>query len=713
MLARLFSAILNMSLTGSIVIGCVLLARLALRRAPRVFSYALWAVVLFRLLCPVSVSSPVSVLNLAPVPEPVAMVDSVEYVPVIREPAPVRTTEAQEPEPQATRIDWRGAASLVWVCGVGAMTAYGIFGYLRLKNRLRIWAHVEKGVRAADDISSPFVLGLVRPMIYLPSGLSEQQRAHILLHERHHIRRGDHIVKFLGICALCLHWFNPLVWLAFTLADRDMEMSCDEAVLRRLGPEIRADYAQSLLDLATGRRAAIAPLAFGEGDTGDRVRHVLGWKMAARWMLPAGTAVCLLVLLVTMLNPQQALNTGADIFGANYRALAALHPEGISPSRLYVLGVSGNLQLRDGEERTDLGVLEPKQLGWGFDLSDELTEWKLRWDNDGAWTLENESRWLLLQKDGRLYLTEGDGNVILLERAAFMGSYDTRQLRDWQEVHTQKEPSAVTAPPATEPKETTVPTESTPSPVLSISPDAIPVEPTLPTEVVIPDGKGPWLQSGWYAVREDSLDALTTGVLRIWVRLDPDGTGELRINSDSFALKWDADSLLMTHGSWDRGDQVIEEHYADLLIHGVPHEYGLALFLVRSRLLFDYTGDALPESYLEPPVEPGLYGYADHLCWTGKQYAYGEPLTDGDMELGWLELKEDGTGTLSYGGVNRDFTWVGDYLYTDDAVIHAQAWMELMYYDYIGSLRADNEPGIMLKLEEEETFLYLRRIADE
>lgn len=722
MLERLFAVVLNMTVTGTIAIGCVLLARFALKGAPRIFSYALWAAVLFRLLCPVSFSSGLSVLNLAPVARSAEMVDAVEYVEVlpIEEAAPILPDRTEETQPQEPSFDWRAAAAVVWICGVAAMAGCGIYSHHRLKRRIRIWAHVARGVRAVDDLGSPFVLGLLRPMIYVPSEMGPAERKHILLHERHHIRRGDHIVKFLSTCALCLHWFNPAVWLAFALADRDMELSCDEAVLRKLGPEIRAEYAQSLLDLATGRRMVPAPLAFGEGDTGERVRHVLRWRKAARGLMAPGAAVCLLILVVTMGNPRRALNTDADIFGTNYRALAALEPESVDPARIYVLGITGDLQLRDDGERTDLGALEPKALDWSFDLRDELTEWKLRWNNDGAWALEDGSRWLLYQKDGRLYLTEGDGNLILLERAAFMGAYDTRQLRDWQEVHTRKEAPAVTPPPTTKPDEPTIPPETTPPPVLSIDPDAVPVEPTLPQEttpptgVVIPDGEGPWLRSGWYAVREDSLDSLTTGVLRIWVRLDPDGTGELRINADSFALNWDADSLKMTHENWDRGDEMMRIHYTDLLIHGVPHEYGLALFLVRSRLVFDYTGDSLPEEYLEPPVEPGIYGYADHTCWSeeNETIVYGEPLTDGDVEQGWLELKEDGTGRLSYGGETRDFIWEGDYLYTDDAVIHAQAWMELMYYDYIGSLRANNEQGIKLKLEEEDTFLYLRRIPE-
>ena len=133
-------------------------------------------------------------------------------------------------------------------------------------------------------------MGLFKPRIYLPSGLGEGERGYILRHERTHIRRLDHLWKLLAFLALALHWFNPLVWLAFTLAGRDMEASCDEAVLRRTAGDIRAEYAQSILRLAAGRPSPATPLAFGAGDAKDRIRTVLCWKKPARWMTALGAA---------------------------------------------------------------------------------------------------------------------------------------------------------------------------------------------------------------------------------------------------------------------------------------------------------------------------------------------------------------------------------------------------------------------------------------
>lgn len=161
-------------------------------------------------------------------------------------------------------------ATIVWLTGTVAMVIYGVVSLLRLRRRLVGAVPLEKSVYLADHISTPFVLGLFRPKIYLPSALPEGERGYILLHERHHIRRLDHAVKLLAFLALCVHWFNPLVWLMFVLLGRDMEMSCDEAVMKKLGEAVRADYSASLLRLATGRKIiAGAPLAFGEGDTRD------------------------------------------------------------------------------------------------------------------------------------------------------------------------------------------------------------------------------------------------------------------------------------------------------------------------------------------------------------------------------------------------------------------------------------------------------------
>ena len=319
---ELLPIILNMTLTASIVIVLVLLARLVLRRAPRICSYALWLVVLFRLLCPVSLTADISLMGLldTPVTEVTAHTSAAAYVPrdVVHNPEPSvklpvpgmgeAITEALPQGEEQTVADPLEApvaiATIIWMAGTAAMVIYGVVSLLRLRRRLVGAVPLEKGVYLADHIETPFVLGLFRPKIYLPSALPEGERGYILLHERHHIRRLDHVVKLLAFLSLCIHWFNPLVWIMFVLLGRDMEMSCDEAVMKKLGEAVRTDYSASLLRLATGRRfSAGAPLAFGEGDTRDRVVNVLKWKRPRLWAVLAGVAACVAVIAACAVNP--------------------------------------------------------------------------------------------------------------------------------------------------------------------------------------------------------------------------------------------------------------------------------------------------------------------------------------------------------------------------------------------------------------------------
>ena len=305
-----FTRILNMSLTGSIVIAVVLLARLFLKRAPKIYSYALWAVVLFRLLCPLSITAGLSVLKPLPVTTTPG-ISTVSYQPVaqaVREntPAPIRqqvapAQPAEQPETSPMQI-----AAYIWAAGASVMVAYSIAQYLILRRRLAEAAPLQGEIYLADRVSSPFVMGILQPRIYLPSSTPMNERRFIVAHERHHIRRGDPVWKLLGYIALCLHWFNPLVWLAFCLAGKDMEMSCDEAVIKRLGEHIRADYSQALLRLATHKRMVSGmPLAFGEGDTKGRVQNMAKWKKPKVWVSVLCAGLCLVILAACALNPKQ------------------------------------------------------------------------------------------------------------------------------------------------------------------------------------------------------------------------------------------------------------------------------------------------------------------------------------------------------------------------------------------------------------------------
>lgn len=320
-MGELFLAVLDMSLTGSAVIGVILLVRLCLRRAPKVFSYALWVVALLRLLCPVVPESPV---GLIPAHPQYSAPQVTQYQPelpsaTLTAPSAVQPEQAGSPdspdlgrftlgEPTTNPVGIRPGCTLnsaawlsgLWLAGVLLMAAWGAVSWVRLRKRLVGAVKLAKGVYVADHVDAPFVLGLIRPRIYLPSALANPQQHHILLHERHHIRRGDHVFKLLAWLTLCLHWFNPLVWVAFLLAGRDMEMSCDEAVIRRLGPEVRTDYAASLLTLTTGKPIIGAtPLAFGEGDTKGRIMNLAKWKKPGRWLvLLVGVVVAVLVVVL-------------------------------------------------------------------------------------------------------------------------------------------------------------------------------------------------------------------------------------------------------------------------------------------------------------------------------------------------------------------------------------------------------------------------------
>ena len=338
MLDTVFLRILDMTRTGSVVILAVLLARLLLKRAPKVYSYALWAIVLFRLICPVTLEAPVSLL---PEAEPVSQSYELSQEPISAAGAGVAayrlvgdaingglgvqhvaTTQRDAlGNIRYITTDWWNVMLLfgqyLWLAGLLGMLLYGMISYWKLQRRLRTAILLRQNIYLAEGIGSPFVIGFFRPRIYLPEGLGEKEQTYILLHEQAHIRRGDPLLKVLAWFSLCLHWFNPLVWLAFTLACRDMEMSCDEAVLKKLGGEIRAEYAASLLSLATGRRIiAGAPLAFGEGDPKGRIKNLAKWKKPALWVILAAGIGCVILGICLITDP--ASEEKGLLMGANY-----------------------------------------------------------------------------------------------------------------------------------------------------------------------------------------------------------------------------------------------------------------------------------------------------------------------------------------------------------------------------------------------------------
>ena len=359
----LFLMVLSMSGTASLVILLVLLLRLSLRKAPRVFSYALWAAVLFRLLCPITFVSPVGIIpNGMPVllerrlevTDPLRVADHLgapdssgaanissdpDTLAVAEESADTGgITDFQEGRAAQSATSPAGLlaiATAVWLCGAAGLLLYSLISLLQLQRRLLGATPLagERQVWLADHISSPFVLGLFRPRIFLPSDLPKEERGYILFHERTHIRRLDPCFRALAWLAAVIHWFNPLVWLAFYLAGRDMEISCDEAVLRNIGRDIRADYSSTLLRLSTGKRLPIGPLAFGDSRLQSRIKHVLHYKKPALWVIN--------LALITVLAAGTALATDRNAKMAGGSGRIGLDGQSGKPEQSGQLGQDG------------------------------------------------------------------------------------------------------------------------------------------------------------------------------------------------------------------------------------------------------------------------------------------------------------------------------------------------------------------------------------
>lgn len=336
-------ALLRMSLTGALTVLAVLLGRLCLRRAPRKYVCFLWLAVLFRLLCPVTLRAPTSVVpeklesgaaverwtsayaeetktiweNMEGFEEAVAAGRSVGHsspLSSIRPDADYVVTAADGlSEPKRVGEVWLPILGWVWLAGAAALLLWSVFKYLRLRFRLREAARLEKGVYEAEGLDSPFVLGFLRPRVYLPWGMDKEERKWVLLHERAHVRRLDPLWKLLGWLALCLHWFNPLCWLAFSLAMQDMEGACDEAVVRTLDGEERAAYSRLLLALSAGRPLfAATPLGFGEGNVKQRIKSVLRWRKPKWWMVLLTVLLLAAVVLLFAFGPQRRAESAPE-----------------------------------------------------------------------------------------------------------------------------------------------------------------------------------------------------------------------------------------------------------------------------------------------------------------------------------------------------------------------------------------------------------------
>ena len=310
-MSDLFLKIINMSISASWLVLAVLLLRFVLKKAPKWVNVLLWGIVAVRLAFPFSIESALSLIPSAETISPGIMMD---HVPSVQTGVPainnvinpvIASSLAPSPGASANPLQiWIPILSIAWVVGVVALLLYTAVSYWRLQRKVSEAVILRDNIYQSENVASSFVLGIIKPKVYLPYHMDGQDLSHVVAHEQAHIRRRDHWWKPLGFLLLTVHWFNPLMWLAYVLLCRDIELACDEKVIKELGNEQRADYTQALVACSVNRRMiAACPLAFGEVGVKERVKSVMNYKKPAFWVIVLAVIACVVVAVCFLTNP--------------------------------------------------------------------------------------------------------------------------------------------------------------------------------------------------------------------------------------------------------------------------------------------------------------------------------------------------------------------------------------------------------------------------
>ena len=314
-MGELFLKTLNMSIAASWLILAVVLLRFALKKAPKWIAVLLWGVVAVRLVVPFSFESALSLIPSAET----FNAHNIQYeTPVISSDIPAVNNavnpilgETFAPNSAASvnpLYVWTFIVSVIWLIGIAAMLLYAVISYVRVRQSVGESVPYEGDIFLCDHVKSPFILGLVRPKIYLPSSMDAASMEPVIAHEKAHLTRCDHWWKPVGFLILTVHWFNPLCWIAYVLLCRDIELACDEKVIRQMDLNGKKQYSTALLEFSTGRRlVTICPLAFGEVGVKERVKNVLNYKKPAFWLIVVAIIACGVVTVCFATNPKQEL----------------------------------------------------------------------------------------------------------------------------------------------------------------------------------------------------------------------------------------------------------------------------------------------------------------------------------------------------------------------------------------------------------------------
>lgn len=311
-MSELFLEIVNRSIAASWIVIAVLVLRLCLKKTPKWVNVLLWGIVAVRLIFPFSIESALSLIPSAETVSPSIMMETAPSVqtgvPALDQVINPVIDHSLSPAPGASANPlqiWISVMAAVWLAGAAALLLYSAISYWRLRCRVREAVILRDNIYQSENAGSPFVLGIIQPKIYLPYSVDSGALAYVIAHEQTHIRRRDHWWKPLGFLLLTVHWFNPLLWLGYILLCRDIELACDEKVIREMGSEQRADYTQALVSCSVSRRSiAACPLAFGEVGIKERVKSVMNYKKPAFWIVLASVVVCAVAAVCFLTDPK-------------------------------------------------------------------------------------------------------------------------------------------------------------------------------------------------------------------------------------------------------------------------------------------------------------------------------------------------------------------------------------------------------------------------
>ncbi|NLZ56184.1 MAG: hypothetical protein GX900_05930 [Clostridiaceae bacterium] len=429
-MSAVFLKVLNMSITASWLILAVVVARLLMKKAPKWIACLLWAVVALRLIFPFSFESVLSLIpsietippDIATLPKP-AIDSGITIInktinPIIKDsfsPNPVANVN-----PLQIVID---IASIIWVAGIVALLSYALISYLRLKKTVSASVAIRDRIMVCDEVKAPFILGVFRPRIYVPSSMGGETLEYVIDHEQAHLQRRDHWWKPLGYLLLTIYWFSPLCWVAYILLCRDIEMACDEKVIRDMDKDKVAAYSQALLDCGRSRRViAVCPLAFGEVGVKERVKAALSYKKPLFWVVIVAVIACIVLAVCFLTNP---VSSSQPTVAATDEIKQSSEIPASSPAQPQETGSNQDVKVAPSKPVTYLDTLRKKYPEY-FDLSTakglEVYVWQMSQNSYSCGVLPGTNR---IKSNVEIYGLKG---ISIRDMKAILSTYNIPEI---------------------------------------------------------------------------------------------------------------------------------------------------------------------------------------------------------------------------------------------------------------------------------------------